>query len=486
VTRIVGLDIGTSCAKAVAIDADGTVLQVAERGYAVSMPRPGWSEQHPEDWWRAAADVLEECDADNAVGIGLSGQMHGLVALDERDRPLRPAILWNDGRTQAQCREIEERLGLEGFVALTGNRALAGCTAPSLLWGREHQTEIYARIQSIMLPKDFVRLRICGERATDAVDASGTLLFDVARRSWSHDVLDGLELEQGWLPPVHESPALAGLSDRGVAVAAGAGDEAAAAVGAGVIDQNGPVSIVLGTSGVVVAALDGYAADPQGRAHSYCHAVPDSWNVLGVMLSAGGSLRWLRDLLAPRASFERLIAEASVWEPGAGGLLFASQLAGERMPHADPDASGGFVGLRTHHDRGALVRAVLEGVAFGLRESLELLDGLSGRPQAARISGGGGRSGLWLDIIAAVLDLPLEICHVQEGAAYGAAMLGGVAAGVWSAVPEAVDACVRVTRTIEPRADWVARYAEMRPTYRALYPALHGIQHAADESPVVR
>jgi xylulokinase len=482
VTRIVGLDIGTSCAKAVAIDGDGDVLQVAEQGYGVSMPRPGWSEQHPEDWWRAAADVLECCDAENAVGIGLSGQMHGLVALDERDRPLRPAILWNDGRTQAQCREIEERLGLEGFVALTGNRALAGCTAPSLLWVREHQPEI----RSILLPKDFVRLRICGERATDAVDASGTLLFDVAARSWSDDVLEALELERDWLPPVHESPALAGLSGRGVAVAAGAGDEAAAAVGAGVIDESDPVSIVLGTSGVVVAALDGYAADPQGRAHSYCHAVPGGWHVLGVMLSAGGSLRWLRDLFDPRASFERLIAEASAWEPGSGGLLFATQLAGERMPHADPDARGGFVGLRTHHDRGALVRAVLEGVAFGLRDSLELLDGLSGRPQAARISGGGARSDLWLDIIAAVLDLPLEICHVQEGAAYGAAMLGGVAAGVWDGVPDAVEACVRVSRTIEPRADWVARYAEMRPAYDALYPALYGIQHAADESHTVR
>jgi xylulokinase len=480
VARLVGLDIGTSCVKAVSIDTDGAVLQVAERGYEPSMPRPGWSEQDPEDWWRAAADVLDECDAEHAVGIGLSGQMHGLVALDERDRPLRSAILWNDGRTQAQCREIEERMGLEGFVALTGNRALAGCTAPSLLWVREYQPEIYERVRSILLPKDFVRLRLCGEHATDAVDASGTLLFDVSRRSWSHDVLDALELDPNWLPPVYESPALTGLSGRGVPVAAGAGDEAAAAVGSGVIEERDPLSVVLGTSGVVGAALDGYAADPQGRAHSYCHAVPGGWHVLGVMLSAGGSLRWLRDVLDPRAPFEQLIAEASVWEPGAGGLLFAPQLAGERMPHADPDARGGFVGLGTNHSRGALVRAVLEGVAFSLRESLELLDGLADRPRAARVSGGGGRSDLWLDIVAAVLDLPLEICHVQEGASYGAAMLGGVAAGVWGAVPEAVEACVRVTKTIEPRADWVARYAEMRPSYRALYPALHGIQHAAD------
>jgi xylulokinase len=474
--QLVGLDIGTSSVKGVSIDTDGTVLQVAERGYPWSIPRAGWSEQDPEEWWRAAEEVLAECAADRAIGIGLSGQMHGLVMLDESDRPLRPAILWNDGRTQAQCREIEERLGREGFVALTGNRALAGCTAPSLLWVREHEPDSYERIQSILLPKDFVRLRLCGERATDAVDASGTLLFDVSQRRWCAEVLDALELDSDWLPEVHESPAATGTVNGRAAVAAGAGDEAAAAIGAGVVGEGDPVSVVLGTSGVVVAALDRYAADPQGRAHSYCHAVPGGWSVLGVMLSAGGSLRWLRDILDPGAPFGRLIDEASRWEPGAEGLLFAPQLAGERMPHPDPDARGGFVGLGVHHDRGALVRAVLEGVAFSLRDSLELLSGLAGEPFAARISGGGGRSDLWLDIVAAVLDVPLEVCHVQEGAAYGAALLGGVASGVWSDVREAVGACVDITRTIEPRADWVERYAEMRASYEALYPALRGIQ----------
>jgi len=253
-----------------------------------------------------------------------------------------------------------------GFVALTGNRALAGCTAPSLLWVRDHEPELYGEIAAILLPKDYVRLRLTGERATDAVDASGTLLFDVAQRSWSGRVLEALELDPAWLPRVHESPAPAGRLGR-VPVAAGAGDEAAAAVGAGVVRQGDPVSIVLGTSGVVVAALDGFAADSLGRAHAYCHAVPGGWNVLGVTLSAGGSLRWLRDVLDPAASFKRLMLEAEVWEPGAGGLLFASQLAGERMPHADPKARGGFVGLGAHHDRGALVRAVLEGVAFSVR-----------------------------------------------------------------------------------------------------------------------
>ncbi|WP_037411489.1 xylulokinase [Candidatus Solirubrobacter pratensis] len=477
---LIGLDIGTSSVKAVAVDRNGDVLKVAERPYSPRRPRPGWSEQDPEDWWRAAEDALDECGAHHCDGIGLSGQMHGLVALDGRDEPLRPAILWNDSRAYEQCRAIEERLGLEGFVAHTGNRALAGCTAPSLLWVRDHEPEVYERIAAILLPKDYVRLKLTGERATDAVDASGTLLFDVARRSWSSHVLSALELDPAWLPPVHESPAPAGRLDGRVPVAAGAGDEAAAAVGAGVVKQGDPVSIVLGTSGVVVAALDGYAADAQGRAHSYCHAVPNGWNVLGVTLSAGGSLRWLRDVLEPNASFRRLIHEATAWEPGTQGLLFAPQLAGERMPHADPKARGGFVGLGTHHDRGALARAVLEGVAFSVRESLELLDGLAGRPVKARVSGGGARSDVWLEILAAVLDLPLEICHVQEGGAYGAALLGGVAAGLWLDVEEAVSETVRVTRVVEPRADWVERYAELRPFYDALYPGLHGIQHAAD------
>src|SRR5262249_46744772 len=262
-----------------------------------------------------------------------------------------------------QCGAIEERLGVEGFVSLTGNRALTGCTAPSLLWVRDHEPELYREIEAILLPKDYVRLRLTGEAATGAGGAAGTLMFDVAQRTWSAKVLDALDLDPAWLPRVYESPAPAGRLGR-VPVAAGAGDEAAAAVGAGVVRQGDPVSIVLGTSGVVVAALDGYPADAQGRAHSYCHGVPGGWNVLGVPLSAGGSLRWLRDVLDPNVSFRRLILEAEEWEPGSGGLLFAPQLAGKRMPHADPKARGGFVGLGTHHDRGALTRAVLEGVAF--------------------------------------------------------------------------------------------------------------------------
>jgi xylulokinase len=476
--RLIGLDIGTSAVKGVAVDGDGAVVAVAERGYPLSMPRPGWSEQDPEDWWRAAAAVLRECGAGRADGIGLSGQMHGLVALDARDRPVRPAILWNDGRARDQCRRIEARLGLEGLVARTGNRALAGCTAPSLLWVREHEPDAHARIRSILLPKDYVRLRLCGERATDVVDASGTLLFDVARRAWSAEVLDALEIDPAWLPRVAESPEPAGTAGRAT-VAAGAGDEAAAAVGAGVLRAGGPACVGLGTSGVVMAPLDAYAADPLGRAHAYCHAVPGGWNVLGVMLSAGASLRWLRDVLGREVPFARLMDEAAACEPGAEGLRFAPHLAGERMPDPDPEARGAFVGLGLRHGRGELVRAVLEGVAFGLRDALELVSAVAGPQTAARICGGGGRSSLWLRIIASVLDLPLEVCHAQEGAAYGAALLGGVAAGVWAGVPEAV-AGVRVGETIEPDPEWVERYAGMRAGYRALRPALERIRGAAE------
>jgi xylulokinase len=475
-TRLVGLDVGTSSVKGVAIDPSGAVVHIAERGYPLSTPRPGWYEQDPDDWWRASIEVLEECEADRALGIGLSGQMHGLVALDDHDRPLRPAILWNDGRTQAQCDEIEDRVGAERLVELTGNRALAGFTAPKLLWLREHEPEVYERIRAILLPKDYVRLRLCDEHAIDVADASGTLLFDVAARRWSDTLLDELDIDPAWLPAVYESAEVAGETHGGAPVAAGAGDQAGGALGVGVVHEGGPASVVLGTSGVVFAALDSYAADPQGRVHAFCHAVPGGWHVMGVMLSAAGSLRWLRDTMADDIGYDDLLAAAEAWEPGVEGLLFAPYLAGERTPHADPDARGAFLGLGLRHDRGALARAVLEGVAFGLRDSLELVTELGGRPSAGRVSGGGGRGKLWLEIVASVLGMPLEVTRADEGAAYGAALLGGVAAGIWADPREAVDACVRVTRTIEPRADWVDRYSELHETFTRIYPALRSVR----------
>jgi xylulokinase len=473
VSLFVGIDVGTSGTKGVAIDPDGTVRARAEAEYPLSTPRPGWAEQNPEDWWRATETVLERLQkqAGEPDGIGLSGQMHGLVALDEKDQVLRPAILWNDQRTQAECEEIERTIGLEKLIALTGNRALTGFTAPKILWLRHHEPDIYGRIKRIALPKDYVRLRLTGEHATDVADASGTLLLDVAKRRWSEEVVEALQIDPQWLPPPLESPAVSGETREGIPVAAGAGDQAAGAVGVGV-DRPGPLSIALGTSGVVFAALDKFAADKEARVHAFCHAVPQAWHAMGVMLSAAGSLTWLHSVAAPDTSYDELLAMADAWPAGTENLIFLPYLAGERTPHADPDARGAFVGLSLRHDRGALARAVLEGVAFGLRDSLDLIAELGDQPKLGRISGGGGRSDLWTRIVASVLELPLERVAVDEGAAFGAAILGGVAAGVWPTVQDGVAATVRSRGEIDPDPDWVEIYRDQRPKFQALYPAL--------------
>jgi xylulokinase len=460
---LVGLDVGTTGVKAVAVSPAGEVLSIQEEGYPLSTPQPGWAEQDPEDWWQAAEAVLGRLSS-REFHLGLSGQMHGLVCLDERDGVLRPAILWNDQRTSAECEEIEERVGLERLIQLTGNRALTGFTAPKLLWLRRHEPDVYARIRRVLLPKDYVRLRLTGTHAIDAADASGTLLFDVSARRWSGEVLEALEIPSEWLPPVRESTEIAG-----------AGDQQAAALGVGVIDP-GLLSVVLGTSGVVLASLPGYAHDPQARVHAFCHAVPDLWEAMGVMLNAAGSLRWFRDALAPGVPFDALTAEAEQWPPGAGGLTFLPYLQGERTPHADPSARGMFEGLALEHGRGALVRAVLEGVAYGLRDSLELLRGLGVDARAGRASGGGARSRLWLEIVASVLGLPLELSAVEEGSAFGAALLAGVANGVFANATEAVASCVRVRETVEPNVDWAQSYDEGYARFRALYPAVRELE----------
>lgn len=473
-TAFIGVDVGTTAVKTIAISPEGEVIARAEQGYPLSTPRQGWSEQDPEDWWRATQATLEAVSAAgvrDVRGIGLSGQMHGLVCLDERDRVLRPAILWNDQRTGAECAEIEERVGLQRLIQLTGNRALTGFTAPKLLWLRRHEPDLYSRIAHVLLPKDYVRFRLTGEHAMDVTDASGTLWFDVERRRWSDEVTQVLEVRRSWLPRVLESPEVSGRTADGVAVAAGAGDQAAAALGVGV-DRPGPLSVVLGTSGVVFAALPAFAADPQGRVHVFCHAVPGGWQAMGVMLSAAGSLQWFRDTLAGGVPFAELDAEAARWAPGCEGLMFLPYLTGERTPHADPEARGAFVGLSLRHDRGALVRAVLEGVAYGLRDSLELLSALGVRAEAGRASGGGARSRLWLRVVASALGLPLELTVVEEGSAYGAALLAGVAGGAFADVRQAVDACVRVRDVVEPDLAWQEAYADGYRRFRELYPAL--------------
>ena len=472
---LVGLDVGTTGVKALAISSSGDVLARAEEEYPLSTPRPGWAEQDPDDWWRAAEAALGALQVDETAGIGLSGQMHGLVCLGEDGRPLRPAILWNDQRTAAECAEIEERVGLERLISLTGNRALTGFTAPKLLWLRNKEPEVFERVVHVLLPKDYVRLRLTGERAIDVADASGTLLFDVAGRRWSEEVLAALDLPLGWLPRALESPEVSGETRGGVPVAAGAGDQAAGALGVGVTAP-GPLSVVLGTSGVVFAALPAFAADEGARVHVFCHAVPGAWHAMGVMLSAAGSLRWFRDVFAPGESWDGLTTAAERWEPGAEGLVFLPYLSGERTPHADPDARGAFAGLSMRHDRGALARAVLEGVAYGLRDSLELLRDLGVRPEVGRVSGGGARSDVWLSIVASILDLPLERTAVEEGAAYGAALLAGVAGGIFPDVHEAASACVRVRDRVEPQPAWREAYEAGYERFRSLYPAVRPLE----------
>jgi xylulokinase len=486
VTAVIGIDVGTTGVKTIALSPEGEVIAKAEESYPLSTPRPGWSEQDPEDWWRATQATLAAIAAagvKDVRGIGLSGQMHGLVCLDERDKVLRPAMLWNDQRTGAECAEIEARIGLDRLIQLTGNRALTGFTAPKILWLRRHEPDVYSRISRILLPKDYIRLRLTGEHAIDVSDASGTLLFDVANRRWSEEVTEALEIPRSWLPPALESSEISGQTKQGVPVAAGAGDQAAGALGVGV-DRPGPLSLVLGTSGVVFAALPAYAAEPQARVHVFCHAVPGAWHAMGVMLSAAGSMQWFRDTLAAGVRFDDLDAQAAEWAPGSDGLIFLPYLAGERTPHADPDARGAFIGLSLRHDRAAMVRAVMEGVAYGLRDSLELLIALGVRAESGRASGGGARSRLWLSIVASALGLPVEITAGEEGSAFGAALLGGVAGGVFADAHEAVKVCVRVRDVVEPQPKWQEAYADGYQRFRALYPALQPLFRAQHSSTV--
>ena len=471
-TRIIGVDVGTSSTKGVAIDEDGAVLAEATRAYPVQRPHPGWSEQDPDDWVAATKAVLEELGAASAAGIGFTGQMHGLVALGADDTPLRPAILWNDGRSQPQATAIEERLGIERLVALGGNRVLAGFTAPKLAWMAEHEPELHRRIARVMLPKDYVRFMLTGEPGTDVSDASGTSLLDVAERRWSPELAEAFAVDPEWLPPVHESQALAGTTRGGVAVAAGAGDQAAGALGVGVTGAGSPASLALGTSGVIFAAQDGYHPDPEGRLHAFCHALPDRWHVMGVVLSAAGALSWFDEAVGHGDGIPALLEEAAQWAPGVEGLTFAPYLSGERTPHPDGDVRAGFVGLGLRHDRGAMVRAVLEGVGHALRDGLDLIAAAGERPVSARASGGGARSELWLKILASILELPIERTESEAGAAYGAAVLGGVAGGVFDDAGAAAQRGFTVTAAVEPDPDWVEAYSAQRERYRALYPAL--------------
>jgi xylulokinase len=484
---VLGLDVSTTATKAVLVDEAGAVRGIGVTEYGFSVPRPLWSEQDPELWWDGAVAAIRSVLASTGVNgadvaaIGPTGQMHGAVLLDAADRVLRPAILWNDQRTSAECDAMRRAVGPERLVAITGNDALTGFTAPKLLWVRDHEPEVWGRIAHVLLPKDYVRLRLTGEYAVDKADGAGTLLFDLAARDWSGEVLHALGIDPAWMPRTWEGPEVTGVVSAtaaattglrpGTPVVAGGGDQAANAVGVGAVVP-GRMALSLGTSGVVFATTEQPLFEPAGRVHAFCHAVPGRWHMMSVMLSAAGSLRWFRDAVAPDVAFGELVAEASEVPAGSGGLWFLPYLSGERSPHPDPLARGAFVGLTLAHDRRHLTRAVLEGVAFGLRDGLDLMVAAGmPAPDQIRASGGGTASELWRQVLADVLDAEIATVNTTEGAAYGAGLLAAVGAGWYPRVEDAAAALVTATPVASPGPD-TARYAEAHAIYRELYPAL--------------
>jgi xylulokinase len=490
-TVLLGVDVGTGGARAVAVTDEGELIADASASYELLTPRPGWTEQRPEDWWegtrRVLAEVARATAGEEIAGLGLTGQMHGSVFLDGGDAVVRPALLWNDQRTGRQCEAITERVGAERLVQAAGNPALTGFQAPKILWLAEEEPEHYARVATVLLPKDYVRLLLTGERATDASDASGTLLLDVRARDWSDEILVALEIPREWLPRVHEGTEATGtLRDavaddlglpRGLPVAAGGGDNAAAAVGVGVV-REGRLSSSVGTSGVVFAHRDAFTPDPSGRVHAFCHALPGAFHLMAVTLSAGGSLGWWRERFGAGEDFEALVAEAAAVEPGAEGLLFLPYLTGERTPHLDPAARGGFVGLTVRHGRAHLTRAVMEGVAFSMRDGLEIMRALGTPDDDVRAVGGGARSELWLRLQADVYGHPIRRTAIDEGPAYGAALLGGVAAGVYASAEEAGTRVRLREEVVEPDPERARRYDELYRVYAGLYPATRDAMHA--------
>jgi xylulokinase len=486
-TYFIGIDSSTTATKTLLMDSAGQVVAVAASEYTFETPYPLWSEQDPVLWWTATVESIRQVLTDSGIrggqikGIGLTGQMHGLVLLDENGDILRPAILWNDQRTGAQCDVIRSRLGKNRLIQITGNDALTGFTAPKILWVQDEEPEVYGKIAHILLPKDYVRFKLTGEYAMDKAGGAGTILFDVRKRTWSPEVLEALEIDPAWLPPTYEGTEITGVLSEsaaeatglapGIPVMGGGGDQAAAAVGTGAVVE-GIVSLSLGTSGVVFAAMDSPAIEPEGRLHAFCHAVPGKWHLMGVMLSAAGSLRWHRDTFASGVPFGDFVTQARQIPAGADGLIFLPYLTGERTPHPDPLARGGFIGLTVRHTLNHLTRAVLEGVSFGLRDSFELMkdSGLSDISQV-RVTGGGARSSVWLQILADVLNVELVTVSSEEGAAYGAALLAATGAGAFSDVPTACRQAIRITGQTEPGLD-VSMYESLYPLYRELYPAL--------------
>jgi xylulokinase len=491
---VLGLDVGTGGTRAVVVDPLGRIaVSAIEEHQPFASPQIGWAEQSPEDWWRAASLAIRKvlCDsdvqADQISCIGLTGQMHGAVMLDGAARVVRPALIWCDVRTEKQCLDLNHQIGPERLIQLTCNPALPNFTLTKLLWVREHEPENWKRVRSVMLPKDFVRFRLTGERATDMADASGTLMLDVAHRRWSSEILQAVEIDPSVLPSLHESPEVCGrISAAGAAatglaagtpVVAGAGDQAAGATGMGIV-RPGAVSATIGTSGVVFAATDRLAMDTKGRLHTFCHAVPGRWHVMGVTQAAGLSLRWFRDnfrslpVTNGTDPYDLLTAEAAKAPPGSDGLLWAPYLMGERTPYLDSNARAALVGLTASHTRAHVVRAILEGVAFSLKDSFTIFEEMNLPVESIRLGGGGARSTLWRQIQADVYGHEVEIVEVEEGASYGAAILAGVGAKIWPSVEAACQAVVRVKDSVHPDPANASRMSACYASYRRLYPAL--------------
>jgi xylulokinase len=498
--KLLGIDIGTGGTRAVLIDETGRVLGSATAEHQpISAPHRGWAEQEPDDWWAAACKAVPQCltnakaTADEVESVGLTGQMHGLVMLDADGNVLRPALIWCDQRTEEECREITEKIGAKRLIELTANPALTGFTLPKIWWVQKHEPEIWKRVKKIMLPKDYVRFRLTGAHAIDVADASGTLILDVVNRRWSKEMMAASNLSEEMLPKVLESQEISGkISEAGakasgltagIPVVAGAGDQAAGAVGMGIV-RPGAVSATIGTSGVVFAATASPEFDPHGRIHTFCHAVPKRWHVMGVTQAAGFSLRWFRDQFGvggdvSRDPYDRLMDEASHAPSGSDGVLWAPYLMGERTPHLDPNARGALVGLSSTHTRAHVVRAILEGVAYSLRDTLTIFADLKLPAESIRLGGGGARGGLWRQIQADVYGLPVDIVEAEEGPAYGAALLAGVGVGVWSSVDEACDTAVRVATRVHPNSASAAVMNKQYAAYRKLYPALREVYAGA-------
>ena len=493
--HLLGIDIGTSGTKALVCDEDGKVFATATAEHPISSPKPGWSEQDPRDWWNATCaatkSVLRKAKlkAGDVGGIGLSGQMHGSVFLGDGEQPLRPALLWNDQRTAAQCAEIEAKAGgRKRLIQMVANPALTGFTAPKILWVRDKEPKVYAKTKHILLPKDYIRFCMTGEYASEMSDASGTLLLDVAAREWSNELLGILDIDKSLMPRLHESPEVTGRLTRpaakalglaeGTPVVGGAGDNAAGAVGNGVVAA-GIVFATLGTSGVVFAHSEAPALDPRGRVHTMCHAVPGKWCVFGCMLSAGGSFQWLRNQLGQSEvaaakkkkvdPYELLIAEAERAPAGSEGAFFLPYLTGERCPYPDPNARGGWVGLTARTTRNMLIRSLIEGVTCGMRDALEIIEEMQIPVSEVRAGGGGARSAFWRQLQADIYKQPVVLTNATEGPAYGVALLAGVGTGVWSSVEQACRATIKTTKKIATNKKSAAFYDRYYGVYHKLY-----------------